>query len=605
MVELPIKYLPMNKKILFITFSLLIGIGVFLRFYNLRNTQFTWDQENSIAFPAKEIIIDHHFPLIGARTGVGDLRLSPLYSYLGAIFFYLFKMDPIAGAILAAILSTLTIILGFALLRKIINFRVAFYFTLIWSVSPLIIFLDRIPWNVNLLPLASLLLTVGLYKVLEDNKTFGWMMIGFGIFLGVNSHFSIYLLIISVFILFVMNKKIMNKAICIPFFFLFLGILPLILFDIRHDFILSQNIVKLLTTSTTRWDKIIIKLYKTGLITLETLGRLIIYDGTRWFQTTVGAMLLIALFLLRKNRQVILFFKIFITYLVVYFIGFSVYSGVSPEYYYLGILPIGSIGYSIILSKLHSKFPKINWFLLLFCFVVLLRSFTLINELDFHSLGVKQQLISKIKEQSGNKPISIVYDMELGWSYGYDYLFDYYKIKKTDRENTTNIFWLSFPRSRFPGKPDYIFGDFALGLPVTSQKILNTKNVELYGNLFKLRIPKEWQILQCQGVDFDKYLLTSNLTASCSSYDREVAGIAIVNIPNCNIWEMQERQVLKTPSQLSLYTIPVPQNSMVGAERLIVTSFERNRCIGFTDLGNKEISPLSLIITDILESARK
>ena len=160
-------------KILYpITFFLIIS-GIFLRFYNLRyHTQFDWDQENSVAYPARNILMTGKMPLIGARTGIGNLYLAPLYSYLAALFYNAFKMDPVAGAYLAAIISVVTILLGYLLTKKIFGQNIAYLFTLFWATSPFVLMFDRIPWNVNLFPLASLLTICGLFTVLNRNTNF-------------------------------------------------------------------------------------------------------------------------------------------------------------------------------------------------------------------------------------------------------------------------------------------------------------------------------------------------------------------------------------------------------------------------------------------------
>ncbi len=596
MAKLLIKYLLMNKKISLIVFFLLIISGIFLRFYNLRNTQFTWDQENVVAFPAKDIAINHHFTLIGGKASVANLYLGPFYSYLAAFFFAIFNMDPVAGAVLSAVLSVITIISGFLIVKKLFSKTSAIYFVTIWSVSTLVIYLDRIPWNVNLLPLSSLLVSSGLFFTLEDRKKIGWLLVGLGLFLGFNSHFTAILFIFIILLFLLFNRKVTDRSILITVLSLFLAILPLIIFEIRHGFPLVESFSKFTSSSITKFSHLAIKMVKSLRFVFESTGRLLLFDGSSWIQQMVGLLSFILILFLAKDRKTKNFLEIYILYLVIFFLNFSFYSGPISEYYYIGLLPVSAIAFSLIFTKLQKSFKETNYLLIIFLVIILSRSFDLVKKTDSQGLGIKQNLISKIKELSGGKPVAIVYDMELGWSYGYDYLLDYYKVEKTNRENTTNIFWLSYPQSRFPGKADYIFGNFALGVPETSQKILNTKDIELYGGLFKLRIPQKWQTLLCEDVDYDKYLFTPNLTASCSSYDKEVSGIAVFNIPDCNIWEMPGVEKLKIPSNLAFYIIP---------KDLIVTSFERNRCVKFVDLGNKDISSLSAVMYDILKSSRK
>jgi len=593
---MPIRFLPMNKKILFIIFSLIIGVGIFLRFHNLRGTQFTWDQENLIAYPAADILINHHLTLIGGKASVGNLYLGPLYSYLAALFFAIFNMDPIAGVILSSFLSVITMIFGFLMVKKLFGIVTAVYFTLIWSVSTFVIHFDRIPWNVNILPLSSLLTTCGLLFALENRRKLGWLLVGIGLFLGMNSQFSVILFIFIILLFLLLNKRIIDRSLLIAFLLLSLSVLPLIVFELRHGFPVIGNFYTFSASSITKFSQIIVRMKRIGGLILESMGRVLLFDGLSWIQKTLGLFLIISLaFLIKNDKRIRNFFQVYILYLVVYFLCFSFYSNTVSEYYFIGILPVSMIGIALLFKKVHERYKEIVILIIILSVIILNRSYLFVQSEDSHSLAIKQQILSKIKEESGDKPISVVYDMESGWSYGYDYLLDYYKIKKTDRGNTADIFWLSFPKSRFPGKPDYIFGDFALGLPSTSQKILTTKNVDLY-NLLRLRIPREWVVLQCPDVDFDNYLLTEDKGASCLSSSGGVQlGVLVRNLPNCNLKNMKDKKELKIQSQLLFYT----------TGEMVITALEKDRCIVLTDLGNKEIFPISSIMSDILESARR
>ena len=65
-------------------------------------------------------------------------------------------------------------------------------------------------------------------------------------------------------------------------------------------------------------------------------------------------------------------------------------------------------------------------------------------------------------------------------------------------------------------------------------------------------------------------------------------------------------QQLKIPSQLNFYIISgLSQNNMFGKKDLIATSFERERCVVFIDLEREKILPLSSLMFEFLENARR
>lgn len=597
----------MNKKnIYFIIYILLITAGIILRFKNLQNTQFTWDQENIVAYAARNIVIGRHLTLIGGKASVGNLYLAPLYSYIAALVFAVFRMDPVAGAILSGLISAFTILIGYKLLKSIFSFELAMYFAVTASVSTFIMSLDRIPWNVNLIPLSSLLVICGLLKATENKKITGWILVGLGLFLGINSQFSVFLFISIIAVYSLMNKKIIDKSIFIAILFFILGMLPVLIFSLRHNSELNPADNFLASGAIVKFSYIFARIRKISLVIFETLGRIFIYDGFSWVQQLLGIIFTVSLLLINKNSKIKSCISLFFIYLFIYFTGFSVYGKSVSEYYFIGILPAAITCFAIILDEITKHYAKANILFIMMLVVILARSNTLIQTNDSQSLGLKKELVLKIKEESKGKPVSVVYDMDLGWSYGYGYLFDYYGVKVVDREHTDKIFWLSYPQKKFPGKYDFAIGDFALGLPDTTRNILDSKNVELYENLFRLRVPKNWPILRCQSFDFDKYLITPDMNASCNVFDTEKNGLAVYNIPQCNIWEIPQRTEYKIGSLLPFYVIDGSHMNIPNLSgQLITLSFERNRCIGFVDLGGSSDGSLTPAVLSILKSAQK
>ncbi len=72
------KYLLSSKAILI--FILLLGI--FFRIYKLE-IFYPWGHDQDLfAWIAKDIIVDHHFRLIGQETSITGLFIGPIFYYL-------------------------------------------------------------------------------------------------------------------------------------------------------------------------------------------------------------------------------------------------------------------------------------------------------------------------------------------------------------------------------------------------------------------------------------------------------------------------------------------------------------------------------------------
>jgi hypothetical protein len=184
-------------------------------------------------------------------------------------------------------------------------------------------------------------------------------------------------------------------------------------------------------------------------------------------------------------------------------------------------------------------------------------------------------------------------------------LFDYYDVKVSNNENI-NMFWITYPKEKFPGKPDYIFGDLSLGFPSTTKKIYSTKTINLYNNLFTARIPKEWIVLQCPFIDYDKYIITSNSHINCDENTNENDSIIIFSLPKCNIWEMAGLKAVDINSGIPLYHVDSEYISgFTENKQYFVTAFERERCIVFSEYNSKEIKLITTSLSEFLENIKK
>src|SRR3989338_9037397 len=101
------KYWKIGSKNKFLTVVLMIFIlELFLRFYQIdQRSPFGYDQVDN-AWAAKNIIIDHSFPLVGfVAKGNSGIYIGPLYYYLISIVYFIFDLNPISSCVFAGITS--------------------------------------------------------------------------------------------------------------------------------------------------------------------------------------------------------------------------------------------------------------------------------------------------------------------------------------------------------------------------------------------------------------------------------------------------------------------------------------------------------------------
>lgn len=543
-------------------FTLVILSGIILWFTNIRyQTEFDWDQEYSAAYPAEDIIKNHHFPLIGAKTSVGNLYIAPLYSYIAALGYAVFGADPIFTVYVSLSLGIITLIVGVFLMARLYGKSVALLFALYWSASPFILQFARIPWNVNLLLLSSICFYAGLLYLYRKTYGWGWLLVAIGLFIGINSHFSVMIFMAIAFVFMLLRRDSVRKEVVYPIASVLLAILPLVIFNARHDFVLSKNALSFATHTDVGSAAILPHLFIIIRSIVATVGKVFFIGVPDWIPVAAGVIVLSVIIIHRKIISNI-FFLLALS-LFMYLLAMLFYSGPSPDYYYAGFVPLVFIALATITDAILKRYNQVIIFLLIFVAIQLYQSFLYVRQNHPLSLGYKLDVVQTIKTSAKTANIGLIKDMDTGRGFGYDYILHYYGLTPIPSDKASEIYWISFPVSRFPGKPDYTFGDIALGSPTTVASIYRTKDVELYNNVVHIRVPVSWSILSCPYNEEDMYLLTPNIHASCGSLNDEKQGMDVRLLIDC-----------KTISTLTDYS---PQ------ERRHLVSFDNGRCILFRD----------------------
>lgn len=243
----------MYKRLTYITILTIIGIAAFLRLYDLSGyITFLGDQGRD-ALIVKRIVTLEHFPSIGAPSSVGMVYLGPFYYYLIAPFILLTNFNPVGLAYGVSFLSIAGLILSYLIVKKQLDHQTAILFLIVSAFSTALIKLSRFSWNPNLLPIFSFLTLYFFYQWLKNRSKY--MSILFGAFLS----FTIQLHYLALFLFFPILATYVVTVICEKNDKkLFTGIIPavltfgffsspLLLFDVRHQFLNSRNFIALFT----------------------------------------------------------------------------------------------------------------------------------------------------------------------------------------------------------------------------------------------------------------------------------------------------------------------------------------------------------------------
>ena len=222
-------------------------VGIFFRIYHFRYL-YTFDHDQDLsAWIVKDILVDHHPRLIGQLTSIDSVFVGPLYYYLLAIFFALFKMNPLAAHVPATIIGASTIVSIYFVFSKLFSKTAGLIGAFLWATSISLVFLDR--WIVPTLP--TVLWSVWfLYVVLNLLKGNFKVLPIAGLLIGLIWHIHIALLPL-VFLyplaLLISGKKPKLLQFIFPVIIVVFLSLPLIAFETRHGFVQTKGLYQALS----------------------------------------------------------------------------------------------------------------------------------------------------------------------------------------------------------------------------------------------------------------------------------------------------------------------------------------------------------------------
>lgn len=223
--------------------ALVVASALFFKTYQLdKRMLFGWDQERD-AQVVWQMLKEGKFTLIGPRVvSPNAFFLGPLWYYLLVPFYALTNLDPIGAGIFGAVIGITTTLAVYGMVKQLSGVPEALMVGFVWST-----FSERVIWNPSLVPLLVILVLWACIKISQGKQKYiAYVLLLFG--LGLQVHFQAVALIFPVLLaIYYYYRKTSHK----PVKAVFLGIgligltmIPLLAFDLRHEFINSQSFIK-------------------------------------------------------------------------------------------------------------------------------------------------------------------------------------------------------------------------------------------------------------------------------------------------------------------------------------------------------------------------
>lgn len=464
-----INFLKSNKILLVI-----LLIGVFFRTYAVVD-RFEYAHDADLySWIVKDILVDHHFRLIGQQTSAAGVYIGPLFYYLLVPFFFLFNMDPIGALVFSVILGIFTILSYYFVFKNIFNKTIGYITTYLYSVTLVTSGMDR--WIVPTITtsLWSVWYFYILMNILKKDYSRLWIL---GVLIGLVWHIHIALVptLAAVPVAIFFAKKLPNIQQFKKFLMVLVATnLPYLIFELKHGFSQTISIINNFGgdfgggTGIYKLELILIKL-SSNTLNLYFQPEIPGFLNNQWFFVFMTLVILgfVKFELLRLKQAVVL-----LVWILGPIIFFTISSSLISEYYfsnlYIIFLLILALGAYFIYSK--SRILKVAVIILLLL-LGLRNSYYLINQYYYEKGYLERkhtmEFIKNDAYQKGYPCISVNYITSPGENVGFRYLFWLNNMHVNQPNSGSPIYHIVIPASYSPDEVVQKFGQIGVIIPKT------------------------------------------------------------------------------------------------------------------------------------------
>ena len=227
---------------------LIFVAGIFLRFWALPQ-RFVFGGDESYLIWEVWNLANGHLGLVGFEAGgVGGIKLLPYLVYFLAGPFLIFSGHPIFIEVVLSAFAAVRGVLFYLIGKTVFSERIGLLAALIYLISERVNIIDRKFFGATFLVLSSLLVFYFLAKILKEKqvKVLDLAILGSIIGLSFSGHYqAIFLVIGSLFFLWFIKKEPSIKNFGILAAAIFIWFVPLILFELRHNFQITKRFLAL------------------------------------------------------------------------------------------------------------------------------------------------------------------------------------------------------------------------------------------------------------------------------------------------------------------------------------------------------------------------
>lgn len=451
----------MNKRWIFLII-LILATGIAYRLGRVDGGNFLFHMDSARDFiDVREMVELKKLRLVGPTSAIEGFYTGPLWYYLLAIPYVLSDGHPYSAILMEVIFWAVG---GVFLLKLCSRFgTLAMLFAgYLWIASNYLVLITTYSFHPNLIALMTPLFIYFLEKYLKETKGI-FLIICFllsAIFFQLEMNFGVFapLIILATLIFSKKYNSLKTYSFLLGLLIFILSLFPQIAFDARHQFIMSQSLIKHLqnptsrvhlVTPTDRFPQIAQNFYDMALPTFLSSKLLIFF-------------LILSLVLISHQARATLYpnlalITILSSFLAVPFIGY-VFLPVNVNSWHIGAISAVYIIYSAILVGQLKKIEIFGHVLTLSLIIFLIFSLVINTKIFFNERGQKLsdqsafvneiEAIDYVYHEAGGKNFKVYAYLPSVYDYPYQYLFWWYGQKRYN--------YLPKDYSYLPQKPEYI-----------------------------------------------------------------------------------------------------------------------------------------------------
>ncbi len=437
----------MRNKIL-LALILILAASLFVRVYRTTDLLGFYYDQGRDAQVIWDLWHNHHFFLIGPTTGIEGIFRGPWYYWFIALPYLLGQGNPVWPAVFLSATTVVAVYLCFYLGNKIQGPKTGLLAALVSGFSYFIVQSSRWLSNPTPMLLISTLIIYFMFAIQDAKK---WAWVGLSFFLGLAMQFGsatevFFFPAIAIFFIWQFKNRPHPKQFMIAILVFFITILPQIIFDLRHDNILSRNIAGFLLEKAS---------FQTGFVEMIKI-RLPFYFNTYFskiFPSDLRAGYLFALLALisllvniKKIHSLVWPIIGLLTSICIGMLFFRGNHGNVYDYYFTGSYLLFIIVFTYLISIFPGKkIGSVIYILFIFIFIkqnLPLNKNYLTSQFDSPTtINFKNQklAIDWIYKDSLGKDFNVDVYVPPVIPYAYDYLFTwlgntkYHQLPKTDQ----------------------------------------------------------------------------------------------------------------------------------------------------------------------------